>query len=748
MRPERQAPGWQVKQAAETDYGHRYTEIALQPLSQVDSGKLIDSLLTISDLPAPLRARILEKSEGNPFFVEEVVRTLIEGGAVVRDETSRHWQATGTGEAIEIPGNVQALLTARIDRLEAGARRTLQLASVVGRSFYYRVLARVAEAAEALDGQLLALQRAELIREAARVPDLEYLFLHALTQEAAYSTILLRQRRTYHRRVGEALEALFPEQRGELAGNLAGHFYTARDFEKALDYYTVAGDEAFRLHASAEAAEHYDRAISCAGKVGANSERLGASGERLIHLYIRRGRSYELMSRFDEALENYREMQRTAAELGDRALELASLIAQCIVRATTTPLYDSQEAWKLAKLSLALSREVGDRAAEAKVLWAMLILESWGVGDLRKGLAHGERSLVIARELGLKEQMAFTLTNLVSVHIALSGLEAASQAVLESRAIWLELGNTPMLADSYGLTGAIRWSAGDFEGAMAASHERVRISKSIGNDWNHAAGLSMLALASYELGEFGRAIEYAEEGLQISERTGNFNISAYSFNAQIMTYVATGALQQAQKAAGPLYAVRDRVAIFIRPLAAAAPAHVQIRQAEFEKAERILAEALEIAQFETMPPVWAVFAHVAQLHLLLAMDNPDLALERANFVIGQLRRPGVKVQLAECLWLKGKALAALGHWQQAQEALLEAQALAEESNGRRMQWQVLATLAEVEDERGNPAAAGELRGRAREIVDYIAAHAGREELRASFLTRPEVATLLASNGPG
>jgi tetratricopeptide (TPR) repeat protein len=602
-------------------------------------------------------------------------------------------------------------------------------------------LARVAGVAGALDGQLLTLERAELIREAARLPELEYLFRHALTQEAAYSTILLKQRRIYHRQVGETLEALFPEQRGELAGNLAGHFYAARDFEKALDYYTAAGDGAFRLHASAEAVEHYSQAIACAGKVGASSE-------RLIHLYTRRGRSYELSSRFDEALDNYQEMRRSATEDGDRALELAALTAQCIVRATQTPLYDPEEAWELAEQAVALSQELGDRAAEAKVLWALLILEGWGSGDIHKGLAHGQRSLAIARELGLKEQMAFTLTNLVAANIALGRLEAANQAVLEARAIWLELGNTPMLADSYGLAGVIRWAVGDFEGAIATSHERVRISKSIGNDWNHAAGLSMLALANFELGNFGRSIEYAEEGLQISEQTGNFSISALSHFAQISTYVATGAWQQAQKLAGPLDAVRDRVAIFIRPMAAAAVAHVQIGQGDLQQAQRILTEALEIADFEAMAPSWAVYPHVAQVYLLLAMDNPELALERVNIVIGRLRQAGLRVQLEECLWLKGQAHVALGHWQQAQEALLEARALSEEANGRRMLWQILATLAEFEDWRGNAAAAGELRGRAREIIDYIAAHAGDEELRASFLSQPEVAALLASNDPG
>jgi predicted ATPase/class 3 adenylate cyclase len=741
MRPEGQAPGWEAKLTAETDYGHRYTEIALWPLSQTDSGELVDSLLTISDFPPSLRARILDKTEGNPFFVEEVIRTLVEGGIVTRDETGQHWQATGTGDTIEIPGNVRALLTARIDRLEAGARRTLQLASVIGRSFYYRVLSRVAGAAGALDRQLLILERAELIRETVRLPELEYLFRHALTQEAAYSTILLKQRRTYHRQVGEALEVLFPEQRGELAGNLAGHFYAARDFAKALAYYTDAGDGAFRLHASAEAVEHYSRAIACARQVGASSE-------RLIHLYTRRGRAYELSSRFDEALANYQELERTAAETGDRALELASMTAQSILRATQTSLYNPLEARKLAEQALLLSQELGDRAVEAKVLWGLLILESWSGGDPNKALAYGERSLDIARELALKEQMAFTLTNLAGANLALNRFEDANRTVLESRALWLELGNAPMLADSYGLVGIIRWSVGDFEGAITASHERIRISQSIGNDWNHSAGLAMLAYANYELGHFGHSIEFAEKGWQISEKTSNFSLGAYSRVALILAYMQTGAWQLAQETAEPLDAVWDKIVIFLRPIAAAALAQVKIGQGDLEGAERLLAEMLEIADFEAMAAHWAVFPHVARVQLLLAMKDPESALEKANFVIGRLRQAGIWLQLAESLWLKGKALIAQGNIGQAEEALLEARALSEESNSRQILWQILATLAKVEDWRGNLAAAYQLRSQAREIIDYIAANTGSEELRVSFLIKPEVAALLSKNGPG
>ncbi len=137
------------------------------------------------------------------------------------------------------------------------------------------MLARIVQVVEALEGQLLTLQRAELIREAARLPELKYIFRHALTQEAAYNTILLKQRRTFHLQVADSLEALFPGRREELAGALAGHFYHGRAYDKALDYYILAGDGAFSLHASAEAIPRTGRP--------------GNRGQGLVGLVTRRG---------------------------------------------------------------------------------------------------------------------------------------------------------------------------------------------------------------------------------------------------------------------------------------------------------------------------------------------------------------------------------------------------------------------------------------------------------------------------
>ncbi len=280
FRPDRNSPVWGLRTTIDESYHHRYTEIALRPLSGRQVNELIDNLLATADLPDELRQRIQEKALGNPFFVEEVVRSLIDSGAVVSEErmengqTQLYWRASGDGRQIEIPDSLQSLLAARIDRLEEETRQILQLASVIGRSFYQRVLMAIgnpaSDAGVEIERQIGRLLQLEMIREAARKPELEYKFSNPLTQEVAYQTILRKQRREFHHLVAETTEALFPEQLLELAPRLAFHFSEAGEPARAMRYFALAGDAAFRLYANHEAVAHYDRALqpAAAGRCG------------------------------------------------------------------------------------------------------------------------------------------------------------------------------------------------------------------------------------------------------------------------------------------------------------------------------------------------------------------------------------------------------------------------------------------------------------------------------------------------
>jgi class 3 adenylate cyclase len=264
LRPERQSPGWQIKVKTETEYPDRFTEIVLSPLDARQTNALVSALLNIADLPRDLRQLIIRKAEGNPYFIEEVVRSLIEQGIVRRTDDGLRWKSSTRLEDVAIPDTLQALLVARIDRLDAETRATLQLASVIGRAFDARILRAVSASPALLDGQLAALRRVELVRELARNRGVEFAFKHELARDAAYNTILLRRRRELHRQVGEAMETLFVDRIEEHAHRLAQHFAVAGESEKAYRYYVMAGDAAAAISADAEAADHLAHALQAA----------------------------------------------------------------------------------------------------------------------------------------------------------------------------------------------------------------------------------------------------------------------------------------------------------------------------------------------------------------------------------------------------------------------------------------------------------------------------------------------------
>jgi ABC-type oligopeptide transport system substrate-binding subunit/class 3 adenylate cyclase/ribosomal protein L40E len=259
MRIDRDHGSWGVKLKAETEFPHRTTEIHLRRLSADDSSSLLKQLLGEARLPEEIWETIMERSEGNPFYLEEVIRHLMEQDLIVQDDEG--WRATVELEEMSIPDTLQGVLLARIDRLEDDVRRTLQMAAVIGKSFLYRILEMISEAEMQLDTHLSQLQRVDLVREKARLPELEYIFKHALTQEAAYNSLLIERRKGFHLKVGEALEELFPDRVDEFSGLMAYHFEAAEAHEKALDYLQRAGDQARQTYAHQEAIDFYERAL-------------------------------------------------------------------------------------------------------------------------------------------------------------------------------------------------------------------------------------------------------------------------------------------------------------------------------------------------------------------------------------------------------------------------------------------------------------------------------------------------------
>jgi class 3 adenylate cyclase/tetratricopeptide (TPR) repeat protein len=242
-------------------FADAYTEIRLSPLAARDARELIAHLTGQGELPPHLTDDILRKADGNPFFVEEVIHAMIDLGVLARDEALGGWRATDRATPLRIPDTIQGLVMARIDRLEESVKQLLKTAAVIGRTFLYRLVQAVADAQEAVDRQLGELIRVELILEGARLPELTYLFKHALVQEAAYESMLLEQRRRLHGAVAVCVERLFPERLDEFSGVLAYHYTRAEQWEKAHEFLVRAGDQAAAVAADAEALEHYTGAF-------------------------------------------------------------------------------------------------------------------------------------------------------------------------------------------------------------------------------------------------------------------------------------------------------------------------------------------------------------------------------------------------------------------------------------------------------------------------------------------------------
>ena len=238
----------------------RFEELALEPLTGSESTRLVERLFAFAHLPPVLREQILQRSEGNPLFLEEVVHAVQASGAV-RPTATGTLRFAGETTLIDLPGTIDALVSARIDRLEAEAKQVLRLAAVIGRHFYRRVLQLINEAKDELDRSLERLEKSDFIKQGKPSPELEYFFKHALVHEASYRSILENRRRQLHAQVAEAIESLFSERLNEVAGSLAYHYAQAGDQARALRHLLRAGDYAARMSADIEALGHYEDAM-------------------------------------------------------------------------------------------------------------------------------------------------------------------------------------------------------------------------------------------------------------------------------------------------------------------------------------------------------------------------------------------------------------------------------------------------------------------------------------------------------
>ncbi len=514
FRPDRTAPVWALKEHIERTYSSQLTILPLVPLDAPISNQLISGLLTIPDFPQRVRTLIVDKAEGNPFYTEEVIRTLIDGGQLLHDDERGRWYLSPQAalDELTIPDTLQGLLAARIDRLPEAPRRILQLAAVIGRTFELRVLAELAGHPPDLTVQLAALQEADLVQPL--IPGVEYVFKHGLTQEAAYASILLRSRREYHRQVATTLEALFADQLEEQAAVLAFHWGQAEADESALRYAQQAAARAARIYANHEAARLYEQASRAA-------VRLDRPGAAITALYAAWGRALELDGQYDAAVAAYQELAALALARADSVMECAAVAQLAVTYTNPSSVYNLDAAEPLLARGLALARQIGDPAQEALLLWSTMGLHG-SRGRAAEAQAAGEAAIALARQHNLQERLAFALNDL-ALNLRLTSspdLARADRYAREARALFRALDNLPMLADNLSQQALHEYLQLELPAALAHAAEAQEIGQRIGNTWGQSFAAMVQGLVRNLTGEWRAAQLNWQEAQQLGRDAG------------------------------------------------------------------------------------------------------------------------------------------------------------------------------------------------------------------------------------
>ena len=535
FRPERQSLAWEFKVAADREYPHRYREVRLEPLTAEDTERLAGLLLEIVGSSVEWKGKIAQRAEGNPFYVEEIVRSL-------------RVQGQEAATLARLPDTLQGILQARLDGLPPQARRVLQAASVIGRTFPLRLLAAASGTNGDLPSHLSTLQRAEFLSEQQRLPEPQFAFKHVLLQEAAYQTLLRDERQEYHRKVAAALER---EGAGEAdLPILVHHFLHGEEWGKAFAYAMKAAEAAWALSALDEALDQYDVALRMAREHPESvpdKEMLFRAqkgrGDTLVFL----GRSQEANRHFETLLREhrkpeiraqiYRSIGRVESDFGNlrkaqtNLQKALRLLDRCHDPAALAATYRDlahilerrraySQARDYAQRALAAAQEHGLHA-QMKDIYYVLAITHFYAGDPNRSVQYAEQNLSYALQGSDRRAIVLSRNTIAHLLLFVGRVKEALQHAGEALALATKLGIGDALAIVQVTLAEIYLEQGEWKAAadiLEAMDTVVR---------RHTLGAAWQARVYREQGfvaltreMWDEAIKHLEEAKVLVERTG------------------------------------------------------------------------------------------------------------------------------------------------------------------------------------------------------------------------------------
>jgi class 3 adenylate cyclase/tetratricopeptide (TPR) repeat protein len=587
-----------------------HVRIALDLLTQREAESMAEALIGAPEIPPELLRVIWDKAEGNPLFVEEIATSLRERGVVGRGTDAR-WAG---GTAVDIPPTIQDIIRARIDRLGEPVKRTVQNAAVIGREFGLRLLQRVADAAPDVEPSVDTLKRLEFIHETRFVPELEFIFKHAVIKDVTYESLLVQRRRELHGAVGRAIEELYADRLEEQAALLAYHYGRSDHGDRAVAYALTAGHRAARLYANTEAKAFYEEALAIARRQPSSPATDGAQIDAILGL------------------------AGVGVTRQDIERDLANL-----------------------EQARTLAERAGDEPRMARVLyWRGRLL--YVSGDSAGALEWATRSLGIADRLS-DDALAAPSVNLMGrIHALRAEFARAAQLLERSVEQMRRLDNKSEESTAAGLAGWVLGWTGEFSRALVYADDGIRLAREIGNPFAEAAALLYRGIIGDARGTWRDAINDFDAARSVAERAGDrFRAYLAQFcEGRAHTMAGDPARGRALLEESPSRAQEIGTKFFLAGLKTAL-AQCLVALGELPPVPGLCREAIQIAQ-ETGDRFFGALAHRALAEALSALPSPDLTTAERELreAIRILDEIGARPERARSALVEARLLARLG----------------------------------------------------------------------------------------
>jgi class 3 adenylate cyclase len=636
-RPDYADTGERLLRVVREQHAAQHEEIRVRPLAAVECTQLIDNLLQIDALPHSTRTLIARKAEGNPFYIEEVIRSLIDQGAV--EYHDGRLRVTEKIDTVIIPGTVQEVIMARVDQLDEATRHLLQTAAVIGRSFHHRIIAAIVEddgVGEAQLAERLAYlksrqllferrsRRTARVRRRTLLDELEYVFQHALVQETIYQSILQKTRRGLHLKVAETIERIFFYRLADFYGMLAYHYSHAEQTQKAEEYLFKAGDEAARAAASSEALHFFreaSRLYLLMHGAGGDPYKKALLEKNIALALLNRGDHSESIEHFDCAAEHLGQPVGRGAVAASLAFSgnLLGLLAQLYLRLGR---HRKVTAWEAERLRC----EILFNRARAQIY-----------SDPRRLFFDSVAALRYFNEIDVQQiDQASVIYASGAGMFFYSGVSfAVGRRILAIAKQLMRPGNIKDAFTCASMEFICQYLEGDWGDTHVAVPSLVEEATRHGQLWDVNTYLGLLCDRKLRQGDFDGARGLLEQLGDINDAYGYAFAGANRDGMHALLLLEERELDHALQVAGAYHAARHED--LLKVLGLGTCAKIQVLRGDLDDAAAALAAAEKITRRSREIPPWHLSAYAAA-RLRYDVTLVERALLRRGTRLGELRR--------------------------------------------------------------------------------------------------------------